>query len=82
MRLAPEDLATRRPLVEQGLDSVMTIMVRRRLEKRFGRRLPATLLWQQPTISAIADRLVELLTTPRPDAAAETVPESMPAIGG
>lgn len=82
MRLAPEDLATRRPLVEQGLDSVMTVMVRRRLEKRFGRRLPATLLWQQPTISAIANHLVELLATPRPDVAAETVPEGIPAIGG
>ncbi|TMR28827.1 acyltransferase domain-containing protein [Nonomuraea zeae] len=82
MRLAPEDLAIRRPLVEQGLDSVMTVMVRRRLEKRFGCRLPATLLWQQPTISAIGDHLVELLSAARPDAAAETVPESMPAIGG
>ncbi|GAA0825528.1 hypothetical protein GCM10009525_18710 [Streptosporangium amethystogenes subsp. fukuiense] len=82
MRLAAEDLAPRRPLVEQGLDSVMTVMVRRRLEKRFGCRLPATLLWQQPTISAIADHLVGLLTAPRPEAAAETVPESMPAIGG
>ncbi|MFB9677730.1 type I polyketide synthase [Streptosporangium vulgare] len=82
MRLAPEDLATRRPLVEQGLDSVMTVMVRRRLEKRFGRRLPATLLWQQPTISAIADHLAELLTNPGPDAAPVTVPESALVIGG
>ncbi|MFG1949359.1 type I polyketide synthase [Nonomuraea sp. NPDC048826] len=82
MRLAPEDLAVRRPLVEQGLDSVMTVMVRRRLEKRFGRRLPATLLWQQPTISAIADHLAELLATPLPDATPAAVPESMPAIGG
>nr|WP_269750544.1 acyl carrier protein [Herbidospora daliensis] len=50
-RRGPEDLSIRRPLVEQGLDSVMTIMVRRRLEKRFGRRLPTTLLWQQPTMA-------------------------------
>ncbi|MFI7465262.1 type I polyketide synthase [Nonomuraea sp. NPDC049646] len=82
MRLAPEDLAVRRPLVEQGLDSVMTVMVRRRLDKRFGCRLPATLLWQQPTISAIADRLVELLAAAGPEAAAEAVPEGLPAIGG
>ncbi|MGP4102206.1 phosphopantetheine-binding protein [Nonomuraea sp. KM90] len=84
MRLATEDLAVRRPLVEQGLDSVMTVMVRRRLEKRFGCRLPATLLWQQPTISAIADHLVGLLTTltPRQDTRAEAVVESAPAIGG
>nr|SBO97016.1 Malonyl CoA-acyl carrier protein transacylase [Nonomuraea gerenzanensis] len=80
MRLDLEDLAVRRPLVEQGLDSVMTVMVRRRLEKRFGCRLPATLLWQQPTISAIADHLVELLAAARP--VARAVPESMPVIGG
>ncbi|MEO3860621.1 beta-ketoacyl synthase N-terminal-like domain-containing protein [Acrocarpospora sp. B8E8] len=82
MRLAPADLAVRRPLVEQGLDSVMTVMVRRRLEKRFGCRLPATLLWQQPTISAIAGHLVDLLVTMRPVAEAEAVLESVPAIGG
>ncbi|GGS84785.1 hypothetical protein GCM10010176_030630 [Nonomuraea spiralis] len=82
MRLAPEDLAIRRPLVEQGLDSVMTVMVRRRLEKRFGCRLPATLLWQQPTISAIADHLVTLLATLEPAPATEPVPESLPVVGG
>ncbi|MEO3813982.1 beta-ketoacyl synthase N-terminal-like domain-containing protein [Sphaerisporangium sp. B11E5] len=82
MRLTPQDLALRRPLVEQGLDSVMTVMVRRRLEKRFGCRLPATLLWQQPTISAIADHLVDLLTTTRPSTAPEPVLETAPAIGG
>ncbi|GAB1821470.1 type I polyketide synthase [Herbidospora sp. RD11066] len=81
MRLAPEDLSLRRPLVEQGLDSVMTVMVRRRLEKRFGCRLPTTLLWQQPTISAIADRLVELLMAAKPEVA-ETVPEPVPVFGG
>ncbi|MCK2217025.1 acyltransferase domain-containing protein [Actinomadura sp. ATCC 31491] len=80
MRLDPEDLALRRPLVEQGLDSVMTVMVRRRLEKRFGRRLPATLLWQQPTISAIAGHLVELLTAAAP--APETAGDAPPAVGG
>ncbi|KAB8191653.1 acyltransferase domain-containing protein [Nonomuraea phyllanthi] len=82
MRLSPEDLAIRRPLVEQGLDSVMTVMVRRHLEKRFGCRLPATLLWQQPTISAIADHVVDLLATRRPDPATEPVLEIVPAIGG
>ncbi|WP_049569729.1 type I polyketide synthase [Nonomuraea sp. SBT364] len=82
MRLAPEDLAIRRPLVEQGLDSVMTVMVRRRLEKRFGCRLPATLLWQQPTISAIAAHVADLLATPPPTPVAEPVLEHVPAIGG
>ncbi|WP_091092659.1 type I polyketide synthase [Nonomuraea wenchangensis] len=80
MRLDQEDLAVRRPLVEQGLDSVMTVMVRRRLEQRFGRRLPATLLWQQPTIAAVAGHLAELLTAPAP--ASPAMSESVPAVGG
>ncbi|MEV4805672.1 beta-ketoacyl synthase N-terminal-like domain-containing protein [Nonomuraea sp. NPDC049421] len=79
MRLDPDDLALRRPLVEQGLDSVMTVMVRRRLERRFGCRLPATLLWQQPTITAIAAHLAQLLTAPRPEPEAQDGP---PLIAG
>jgi 6-methylsalicylic acid synthase len=63
MRLAPADLSPRRPLVEQGLDSLLTVVIRRRLEKRFRCSLPATLLWRQPTIAAIADHMANLLST-------------------
>jgi 6-methylsalicylic acid synthase len=59
LRLPTADLDPRRSLVEQGLDSVLTMVVRRRLERRFGLRLPATLLWQQPTVAAIARHLAE-----------------------
>ncbi|WP_216893689.1 type I polyketide synthase [Nocardia alni] len=72
MRLAPSDLSPSRSLAEQGLDSILTVMVRRRLEKRFECRLPATLLWQTPTVDAIAEHLAELLsssTDPRSTAA-------------
>nr|APD71523.1 type I polyketide synthase 4 [Streptomyces sp.] len=62
MRLAPTALHVRRPLVEQGLDSVMTVVVRRRLEKRLGRDVPANIFWKLPTISAIVDHLTERLT--------------------
>lgn len=61
MKLPLADLDPHRSLVEQGLDSVMTMMVRRRLEKRFGESLPATLLWQRPTVAAIAEHLAELV---------------------
>jgi 6-methylsalicylic acid synthase len=70
MRLPVTDLDPRRSLVEQGLDSVMTMMVRRRLEKRFGHSLPTTLLWQKPTVASIAEYLTELLVE-----AAEATPE-------
>lgn len=56
------DLHPRRPLLEQGLDSVMTVTIRKKLEKRFGHKLQATVFWQQPTVVAIADHLTELLT--------------------
>ncbi|MFI6015637.1 type I polyketide synthase [Streptomyces sp. NPDC051243] len=62
MRLAVASLDVRRSLVEQGLDSVMTIVIRRRLEKRFGHKLPATLLWHQPTVVAISEHVAELLS--------------------
>ncbi|MFC5059914.1 type I polyketide synthase [Saccharothrix xinjiangensis] len=62
MRMAASALDPRRSLVEQGLDSVMTIVVRRRLEQRFGHKLPSTLLWHRPSVTAIADHLVEALS--------------------
>ncbi|MEV4496186.1 beta-ketoacyl synthase N-terminal-like domain-containing protein [Micromonospora arborensis] len=61
MRLSTGELDRRRPLVEQGMDSVMTVVVRRRLQQRFGHDLPTTLLWQQPTVAAIAGFITELL---------------------
>ncbi|MEV0407769.1 beta-ketoacyl synthase N-terminal-like domain-containing protein [Actinoallomurus sp. NPDC050550] len=61
MRLDPTDLSPNRPLVEQGLDSVLTVVVRRRLEKRFRCSLPTTLLWRQPTITAVSDYIAGLL---------------------
>ncbi|CAL9327164.1 type I polyketide synthase [Streptomyces sp. SudanB182_2057] len=65
MRLAATALDVRRPLVEQGMDSVMTIMVRRRLEKHFRQPLPSALLWNRPTVTAIAEHLVGQLTAAR-----------------
>nr|AAZ77673.1 ChlB1 [Streptomyces antibioticus]QGA67047.1 methylsalicylic acid synthase ChlB1 [synthetic construct] len=76
MKLAASQLDHRKSLVEQGLDSVMTIVIRRRLEKWFGHKLPATLLWHQPTVTAISEHLAELLapTTSQPDNTAPAEP--------
>jgi acyl carrier protein len=57
-RLAPERLSLDKPLVELGLDSVMISAVRRRLERTYGVPVPATLLWQRPTVAAVADYLL------------------------
>ena len=61
LRLAADDLDVRVPLTALGLDSVMTVAIRRALEKRFRMPLPATLLWNHPTVTAIAGYLAERL---------------------
>ncbi|SCL71332.1 Acyl transferase domain-containing protein [Micromonospora citrea] len=69
MKLAVESLDPRLPLVQQGMDSVMTVIVRRRLEKTYRQVLPASLFWQQPTVTAIAVHLAELIAAPSTDEA-------------
>jgi 6-methylsalicylic acid synthase len=66
MKLPPTALDPRRPLVQQGLDSVMTVIIRRRLEKRYGHMLPASLFWQQPTVTGIAEQLARLILEDAP----------------
>ncbi len=49
------------PLVELGIDSIMTVRLRRQLEKQTGLSLPPTLLWEHPTAAAVTARLAEML---------------------
>ena len=44
-------------LVELGVDSVLTVGLRVRLNRRFGIDLPPTILWSNPTIRALAEFL-------------------------
>ncbi|WP_037775649.1 type I polyketide synthase [Streptomyces pristinaespiralis] len=52
--ISAERLDVHRPLTELGLDSVMTQVLRRGLERRLGLKLPATLVWKHPTAAAVA----------------------------
>ncbi|PRC50597.1 hypothetical protein C6A85_68565, partial [Mycobacterium sp. ITM-2017-0098] len=47
--LSDAEVDPRVPLVETGVDSIMTVALRRALEKRTGLVLPPTLLWEHPT---------------------------------
>ncbi|WP_242900819.1 type I polyketide synthase [Actinomadura terrae] len=65
-RLSADEVETARPVAEMGVDSVMTVRIRRGLERRFRLQLPATLFWDRPTVEAVAGLLAELLS-PDPD---------------
>ncbi|ABW13010.1 Beta-ketoacyl synthase [Parafrankia sp. EAN1pec] len=49
------------PLTEAGVDSLLAASVRIALEREFGIALPATLLWNHPTVVAIAGHLASIL---------------------
>ncbi|TVP47768.1 MAG: SDR family NAD(P)-dependent oxidoreductase [Gemmatimonadales bacterium] len=59
LRLRPERVAADRPLKQLGLDSLMALELRNRLEASLGLRLSATIAWNYPTIS----RLVPFLAS-------------------
>ena len=60
--LPADDVDTRLPLAELGVDSIMTVALRRQLEKQTGLALPPTLLWEHPTAAAVTARIVEMLS--------------------
>lgn len=59
--LSDGDVEPDLPLVELGVDSIMTVRLRRQLEKQTGLSLPPTLLWEHPTAAAVTDKIVEML---------------------
>ena len=61
LNLAPADVELRRPLVELGVDSVLTVALRVRLQRRYGLDLPPTILWSKPTVVALAGHIAETL---------------------
>ncbi|WAC94499.1 beta-ketoacyl synthase N-terminal-like domain-containing protein [Mycobacterium sp. Aquia_213] len=69
--LSADSVDARMPLVEIGVDSIMTVALRRQLEKQTGLALPPTLLWEHPTAAAVTARIVELLDSEIASAATE-----------
>ena len=59
--LPANDVDTALPLVEIGVDSIMTVGLLRQLEKQTGLSLPPTLLWEYPTAAAVSERITEML---------------------
>ena len=48
----------RRPFGSMGMDSLMALEMRNRLETEMGMLLPATTLFDHPTITALAEHLL------------------------
>jgi len=70
LRLAPGRVEVDRPLKTLGLDSLMGLELRNRLEADLGLKLPATLVWNHPTVIALVAHLAERMAVPL-DAAAD-----------
>jgi phthiocerol/phenolphthiocerol synthesis type-I polyketide synthase C len=64
LRLATEHVALNQPLKAMGMDSLMSLELRNRLEADLGMPLSATLIWNYPTVSALARHLANALGAP------------------
>jgi 6-methylsalicylic acid synthase len=61
LNLDAGDVELKRPLVELGIDSVMTVALRMRLQRRYSLDLPPNILWNKPTVTALAGHLIDTL---------------------
>ncbi|WP_404792333.1 type I polyketide synthase [Streptomyces tendae] len=68
LRLAPERIAPDAPFKALGLDSLMSLELRNRLEAAFGTRLSPTLLWAHDSVRALSGALIAEMVQAPPSA--------------
>ena len=66
LRIAEASLDVLAPLTSLGMDSLMGLELRNRIEVGLGIRSPATLLWTYPTVAALSEHLLAELGAPGP----------------
>jgi acyl carrier protein len=74
LEVAPEEIDPREPFSSFGLDSRTAVRLSGELERWLGRRLPATLIWDYPTIELVAKHLAGGNDPPVPGSAENEVP--------
>ncbi|MFF5448537.1 type I polyketide synthase [Streptomyces sp. NPDC012888] len=80
LELAPARIDPAGGFFQMGMDSTLAAVARRRLEGLLGRRMPATVMFEHPSVEALAAHLLVLAERaldragPLPDAASAPVP--------
>jgi 6-methylsalicylic acid synthase len=54
LKLQSDDVEVKRTLIDMGVDSLMAVSLRVELRRRYGFEFPPTLLWNNPSVYAIA----------------------------
>ncbi len=75
LKLPPPKVSLNRPLKTLGLDSLMSLELRNRLEASLGLKLSATLIWNYPTIELLSSFLDEEMEIQMSDASAPHPPK-------
>jgi acyl transferase domain-containing protein/enoyl-CoA hydratase/carnithine racemase len=77
--MEPADVGMRKPFVELGLDSIIGVEWVKTLNKRYGTAVPATRIYDHPSVAELAAFLHAQIATGEDQVDAESVPAMQPA---